>query len=324
MHTFTALLALWSVLVPSRQWVAPTMPMNVTVQVPAQVGPVRLILSDFNGSTIAPTRDTTMKSDETVDLKGLFPPVSRAGSYLLFAVPTSKGPLALPADFIGTPIFIDVRIDHRVGAPSGPMVTHIEPLRYADIQTSAGPMTAAFYYDSASITVENFLRLSEGGFYDGLIFHTVVPGFTIQTGDPKGDGTGGPGYTIGAEFNNRKHEPGVLSMSRLRDPLEDPATAIAPRSEFANSAGSQFFICLDYKHTQQYDRVYTAFGKIVSGMDAGNKIAATPLADPNLGRPANPPTIEKITVHNVDPQHNPYLTIVNFGTRREPSVPIRE
>jgi cyclophilin family peptidyl-prolyl cis-trans isomerase len=300
------------------------MPVNVTLQVPAEVGPVRLILSDFTGSTIAPTRDATFKNTETVELKPLFPPVSRPGSYLLFAVPASKGPLATPSEFIGTPIFIDVRVDHRVGAPSGPMITRIDPLRYADIDTSAGPMTAAFYYDSAPITIENFLRLGEGGFYDGLTFHTIVPGFTIQTGDPKGDGTGGPGYTVDAEFNNRKHEPGVMSMSRLRDPLEDPTTAIAPRAEFANSAGSQFFICLDYKHTQQYDRVYTAFGKIVSGMEAVNKIAATPLADANLGRPTNPPTITKITIHNVDPQHNPYLSIVNFGARREPSVPTRD
>jgi cyclophilin family peptidyl-prolyl cis-trans isomerase len=316
-------MVLWSVLVPARQWVPPAMPLNVTLHSPQKGEPLSLLLADFTGSTFPPTGPTELKDGQTVDLKPLFPPVSRPGSYLLFAVKPVPGQQPLPIDFVGTPLVIDVREDKRVGAPSGAMVTYIRPMQYVEAETSAGPLTIAMYYDAAPVTVDNFLRLAGQGFYDGLTFHTVVPGFTIQTGDPKNDGTGGPGYTIEAEFNNRKHEAGVLSMSRMRDPLEDPATAIAPRPEFANSAGSQFFICLDYKHTQQYDHNYTAFAKVTDGMETVNKIAATPLADPRQGRPAHPPVITKMTVKTVDPRHNPYKTVVNFGSRKKAETPVQ-
>jgi peptidyl-prolyl cis-trans isomerase B (cyclophilin B) len=98
------------------------------------------------------------------------------------------------------------------------------------MSTDQGDMTIAFYYDAAPVTVGNFLKLASEGFYDGLAFHTIVPGWTIQSGDPKGDGTGGPGYTLDAEFSTRRHDAGVLSMSRMRDPLEDPTTGVAPRA----------------------------------------------------------------------------------------------
>src|SRR5947208_3181290 len=137
--------------------------------------------------------------------------------------------VAKPGNFIGTPVIINVRQDPRVGAPSGAMITRLEPLQYAEVTTDVGGMTVAFYYDSAPVTIDNFLRLASEGFYDGLKFHTVIPGFSIQTGDPKNDGTGGPGYTIDAEFNTRKHEFGVLSMSRMRDPLEDANNGVGPR-----------------------------------------------------------------------------------------------
>jgi cyclophilin family peptidyl-prolyl cis-trans isomerase len=316
MQTVVSALVLWSVLIPGRQWVPPSAPLNVTVQAPQKGGQVTLMLADFTGSTIGPTGPAEMKDGQTVDLKGLFPPISRPGSYLLFAVQPVKGQMPLPIDFIGTPLVIEVRQDPRVGAPSGPMVTRIRPLQYVEAQTSAGPMTIAFYYDAAPVTIDNFLRLAGQGFYDGLAFHTILPGFSIQTGDPKDDGTGGPGYTVEAEFNNRKHEAGVIAMSRMRDPLEDAAAGIAPRPEFAHSAGSQFFICLDYKHTQQYDHAYTAFAKVVTGMETVKAIAATPLADARAGRPEKAPVVQKLTVKTVDPQHNPYKGIVNFGSRK--------
>ena len=160
--------------------------------------------------------------------------------------------------------------------------------------TAAGPMTMDFYYDSAPNTVDSFLRLSAEGYYDGLTFHRIVPGFVIQGGDPKGDGTGGPGFSVGAEFNDRQHLEGVLSMARASDP---------------NSAGSQFFVCLDYAQTKHLDNQYTAFGKVVEGMDAVKKIAATPLADSENGKPASTQSITKAEVFVVTPGHNPYAAI---------------
>ena len=125
-------------------------------------------------------------------------------------------------------------------------------------------MTAELYPDIAPITVENFLKLTNEGFYDGLIFHRVIKGFMIQGGDPLGAGYGGPGYGIKGEFsengveNNLKHTAGVLSMARSADP---------------DSAGSQFFIM--HKDSKHLDGSYAAFGKIISGMDVVDKIAET-------------------------------------------------
>ena len=126
-------------------------------------------------------------------------------------------------------------------------------------------MEGELYEDIAPKTVENYVSLIEKGFYDGLIFHRVIPGFMIQGGDPDGTGMGGPGYSIEGEFtangfrNDLKHTRGVLSMARTMDP---------------NSAGSQFFIMTsDAPHL---DGQYAAFGKIVSGMDAADRIVNAP------------------------------------------------
>ena len=98
------------------------------------------------------------------------------------------------------------------------------------LETSAGPIRLAFDAESAPGHVRNMVALAESGFYDGGCFHRIIKGFMIQGGCPQGTGTGGPGYTIPAEFNRTAHEPGVLSMARTSDP---------------NSAGSQFFLCLE-------------------------------------------------------------------------------
>ena len=122
---------------------------------------------------------------------------------------------------------------------------------------------AELYPEVAPKTVENFIKLAKEGFYDGLTFHRVIPGFMIQGGDPKGNGTGGPGYSIFGEFNangfknDLKHSRGVLSMARAQDP---------------NSAGSQFFIM--HQDAPHLDGQYAAFGKVTSGMDAVDKIAS--------------------------------------------------
>lgn len=152
---------------------------------------------------------------------------------------------------------------------------------HARIETSEGPFTVELWPDVAPKHAENFKTLAEKGFYDGLAFHRILPGFVIQGGCPKGDGTGGPGWTVDAEFNDRKHEPGVLSMARSADP---------------NSAGSQFFVCLTRENCQHLDNQYTAFGKVTEGMDVVEKIAATELANPAAGTPADPPRMDSVTV----------------------------
>lgn len=119
------------------------------------------------------------------------------------------------------------------------------------------------YPEIAQITVENFLDLVNKGFYDGLTFHRIIPGFMIQGGDPSGNGTGGPGYSIKGEFksngvnNTMKHERGVISMARAFDP---------------NSAGSQFFIM--HKDAPHLDGEYAAFGKVIEGLEAVDEIAS--------------------------------------------------
>ena len=139
-----------------------------------------------------------------------------------------------------------------------------EPDTKALIETKFGTMEVTFYPDKAPKHVENFIKLAKAGFYNGTIFHRVIPGFVIQGGDPntKGQdtstyGMGGPGYTVKAEFNDRQHVRGVLSMARSQDP---------------DSAGSQFFIVVGT--VPHLDGKYTVFGQVVKGMDVADKIVA--------------------------------------------------
>jgi peptidyl-prolyl cis-trans isomerase B (cyclophilin B) len=280
MQPLIGLLALFSVLVPQKIWFAPAQPISVTIKAPDKV---TLSLTDISAKPLA----TANAASGTVDLKQLFPALAQSGTYLVFA--------GTPADFAGTPLVVEVRSDPQQGP--APLVVKVEPLRYAEIDTDAGKLTCAFYYDVAPNTVDNFLALASEGYYDGLNFHRIVPGFVIQGGDPRGDGSGGPGYSIGAEFNDHPHTEGVLSMARTSDP---------------NSGGSQFFVCLDYTQTQHLDHQYTAFGKVVDGMDAVKKIAATPLADAD-GHPTTPQIIHKADVFPVTKDHNPYTALWNAG-----------
>jgi peptidyl-prolyl cis-trans isomerase B (cyclophilin B) len=186
------------------------------------------------------------------------------------------------------------------------MAVKIEPLKFAIISTDAGEMTVAFYFDVAPNTITNFLSLAREGFYDGLTFHRIESDFLIQGGDPRGDGTGGPGYNIDAEFSDRKHDRGVLSMSRNIDPNESPNNP--PRAEYANSAGSQFFIVLDEKNAAQLDGQYTVFGRVIGdeGLKVLAALGATPVADKKTGRPTKAPVIKRIEVRPVTVKENPY------------------
>ena len=128
----------------------------------------------------------------------------------------------------------------------------------AEIKTEKGVMKVSFFEKDAPNTVDNFVKLSKEGFYDGLIFHRVIPDFVIQGGCPDGTGMGGPGYTIKCELDgeNQYHDRGVLSMAHAgRD-----------------TGGSQFFICHNRENTQHLDRQHTVFGKVFEGLDVIDKI----------------------------------------------------
>ncbi len=158
----------------------------------------------------------------------------------------------------------------------------------AVIKTTAGEMTLEFWPDVAPKTVENFKTLAKKGFYDGTAFHRIVKGFMIQGGDPltknparEDDwGTGDPGYKIKAEFNDKSHQRGVISMARSQHP---------------DSAGSQFFICLG--NASFLDKNYTAFGQLIAGDDVLGKIGDTPVKAGNSGEKSKPLT--RVGVENI-------------------------
>jgi peptidyl-prolyl cis-trans isomerase B (cyclophilin B) len=136
----------------------------------------------------------------------------------------------------------------------------------AVIETKFGKIELKFFPDVAPNHVSNFVELAQKGFYDGTTFHRVIPGFMIQGGDPNSKdpdkskhGTGGPGYTVKAEFNDKPHKRGTLSMARSAHP---------------DSAGSQFFICV--ADSSFLDGKYTVFGEVVSGMEVADKIVSQP------------------------------------------------
>ena len=125
----------------------------------------------------------------------------------------------------------------------------------ARITTPQGDIVFTFFPGEAPLTVASFIKLARNGFYQGLTFHRVEPGFVIQGGCPQGDGTGGPGYRLKAEFNDHRHDAGAVAMARAQSP---------------DSAGSQFYICLEDAHF--LDHKYTVFGHVTSGMDVARKI----------------------------------------------------
>jgi len=158
----------------------------------------------------------------------------------------------------------------------------------AVIKTSAGEMVVEFWPDVAPKTVENFITLSKKGYYDGTAFHRIIKGFMIQGGDPNTKypsksasyGTGGPGYSIKAEFNERKHVKGVLSMARSSDP---------------DSAGSQFFICLG--DASFLDRQYTAFGKLIKGEDVLEALGNSPVGPGGGGEKSRP--VQRVSLESI-------------------------
>jgi peptidyl-prolyl cis-trans isomerase B (cyclophilin B) len=163
----------------------------------------------------------------------------------------------------------------------------------AVMKTSEGEMVFQFWPEVAPKTVENFKKLARSGFYDGTAFHRIVKGFMAQGGDPLTKdpskesryGSGDPGYSIKAEFNDRSHERGVLSMARSNNP---------------DSAGSQFFICL--AHVPRLDHQYTTFGKLIKGDDVLTKIGDTPVtfANGENSKPTKRIAIESLKIVPAD------------------------
>lgn len=141
----------------------------------------------------------------------------------------------------------------------------------ATIVTEKGTMVIELYDDDAPGTVANFVKLAKSGFYNGLTFHRVIPDFVVQGGCPRGDGTGGPGYSIACETDGKKqfHDRGVLSMAHAG----------------RNTGGSQFFICHNRRNTAHLDRKHTVFGKVIENVDVideirrGDKIISIEIED---------------------------------------------
>lgn len=164
-----------------------------------------------------------------------------------FGKPLHKAPALTPPDLVGGPM------PDRCVPVGEELRTLIDEAKTAKarLSTGKGDIVFAFYPDDAPQHCAAFIKLAKDGFYDGLTFHRVEPGFVIQGGDPSGNGTGGPGYRLQAEFNTRPHVRGTVAMARSGDP---------------NSAGSQFYICLD--DARFLDRQYTVFGQMTDGFEA--------------------------------------------------------
>ena len=151
-----------------------------------------------------------------------------------------------------------------------PMVIDVNKKYTAVIKTAKGDLTLELYPQDAPVTVNNFVSLARKGFYNGLTFHRVIPGFMAQGGDPTGTGSGGPGYTIPDEISQRKHVTGALSMAKTAQP---------------NTGGSQFFIC--YAPQPHLDGIHTVFGQLTQGMDVlkqlvnGDKMTEVTITESN-------------------------------------------
>jgi peptidyl-prolyl cis-trans isomerase B (cyclophilin B) len=192
--------------------------------------------------------------------------------------------------FVAAPVRSEEKKEEKKDA----VATASEAKEVAVFKTSEGEMVAEFWTDVAPNTVENFKKLAKAGFYDGTAFHRIIKGFMAQGGDPLTKdpskesiwGTGDPGYKIKAEFSQKKHDRGVLSMARSADP---------------NSAGSQFFICFGPRTS--LDGQYTVFGKIIKGDDVLDKLANVPVTRSASGensKPVNRVALESVKIVPAD------------------------
>jgi peptidyl-prolyl cis-trans isomerase B (cyclophilin B) len=163
------------------------------------------------------------------------------------------------------------------------MKIDVDKVYVARMDTTEGPIVLELYPKQAPHHVNSFVFLAKEGYYDGVIFHRVIPGFMIQGGDPTGSGQGGPGYKLKQEFNSTHHGRGIVSAARTPDP---------------DSAGSQFFIM--HGDAPFLDNQYTAYGKVIEGMETVDKIATAPVVNKDTNRPVKPVSIKSIKIETKD------------------------
>jgi peptidyl-prolyl cis-trans isomerase B (cyclophilin B) len=242
-------------------------------------------LYTFDGKPVQATAVHNVDlSKGVVDLAAFYPQIRKEGTWILTW--NSAQPLVISTN--ANPGFSNKNIPWKLNemrprfetAPKEqqqqivdnlcrPVCIHLEPLVYAQINTDKGNMKATLDYGVAPNTVDSFIRLASGHFYDGSSFHRVIKTFMIQGGDSleQEAGGGGPGFDIRREFSEKPHQRGALSMARTNDP---------------DSAGSQFFIIHQRSESSvSLDRQYTVFGQVFEGLDIVDKIAETPVSDDN-------------------------------------------
>lgn len=230
------------------------------------------------------------------DLSAIFPTLWEKGQERgvlyaqLYAGDAPTGPALVLQPMVSQPYAsLDPRSGQVAWAPSPRTFTGYRAYTEKNVlmTTSEGDILFRMRPDHAPNTAWNFMSLAEGGFYTDIIFHRIIAKpnrFVIQAGDPIGEGSGGPGYLIDLEDSKLPHDFGVISMARSRDP---------------NSNGSQIFVCLSREGTRALDGRYTAFGEAISGAEAINAIADTPLSGE---RPINPPTIKSMKLVEAAPR----------------------
>lgn len=241
------------------------------------------------GEPLKPAGALKAGADGTVDLTAAFPQIKKGGThYLLWK---DAPPLVIESRYNRGVLAQLKRFQAQLEGMSpaerarfNPVVHKLQIAEIATITTDKGIIKARFSYEAAPHTIDNFTTLARQGFYDGSTFHRIISGFMIQGGDAYGNsadlaGTGGPGYEIMAEFSEKKHERGTLSMARSQAP---------------DSAGSQFFIM--HAKSPNLDNSYSAFGDVIEGLDVVDAIAKTPAGQNGEVRTGRPKIVSiKIT-----------------------------
>jgi len=231
-------------------------------------GGARFVLDDGSPRVIKPEPvdagqalriEPGQRASRIVDMAGIFPVLTQPGNYLLTVV---------------FPSYRSNTVAIKVIPAYDPGTTY-----QAEVITDYGRFTLGFFPDVAPRHVRNFIDLARSGYYDHNLVHRIIPGVMIQSGDPTSSGRGGPGWTLKAEFSDKPHERGTLSMARQAG---DP-----------DSAGGQWFICLD--RVPKWDGKYTVFGQVLAGMDTVDRIGRVPVADEDV--PQEAVTIEQVVIH---------------------------
>lgn len=188
----------------------------------------------------------------------------------------------------------------KLTTPTAADAAKIDKDSIATIKTNLGTIVIRFFKDKAPITTASFVQLAEAGFYNGTKFHRVIPGFMIQGGDPNSKGTdrsvmgtGDPGYSVPAEFNDVDFQRGIVGLARSSAP---------------DSGGSQFFIMV--AHSAFLNSQYTAFGQVISGMDVADKIVNLKRDERDNPLDSNPAIVEKVTISKGDPAKFPAIPLI--------------